>query len=157
MKERKEILQKVLTMCEEFCTDITGETVEVAYGLDFYCYPQDRDSLYIAVSLFLGEEMVFDLYDWLEDTFKPKIDIDVIDPFVLALLHEVGHLETWESLTVEEQEENEPTRVEEYRLLPREFAADKWAMEYIQAEFEQVMKFQRKIRDTLKMLGIEEE
>jgi len=105
-------------------------------------------------------------YDYLDDTIRFKLDVDIEDewfsefiyetfgyevenPFIMALLHEIGHAETEEDVTEDEfsycfnekkkiaermDNTEDPAQLKayewEYFRLPDEIKATTWAVEY---------------------------
>lgn len=70
-------------------------------------------------------------------------------PFVLSLLHEVGHLETEDDIIDDTEERNAITTTAEYFNLYNEAIATDWAGFFIEDNFELVAEFNEAIAENL--------
>ena len=126
---------------EEFeCTSIVDA--------DFYCLTASN---VIAVSLVVSEKH--------SSTFMSRVnrlypDIHA-DEFLWSFLHEVGHIETIDTLDDDElyfsetQKKNENITNEVYYELPDEFAATEWAANYMRENTEKVAKFWSEVQSII--------
>lgn len=133
-------------------------------GPDF-CYWHNRNA--IEYSLVVSDK-AGELYMNYVHKFAPDITCDV---FLISFLHELGHHETIDELTDEEEmycrdvktdigvilSENKDlaTRETMYNLyfgLPDELAATSWAIEYIRSNREKIAKLWNRIQPTIMMI-----
>ena len=70
-------------------------------------------------------------------------------PFVLSLLHEVGHLETEDDIIDDTEERNAITNTADYFNLYNEAIATDWAGFFIEDNFELVAEFNEAIAENL--------
>ena len=138
MDKLTNVLDKFL---EEFeCTSIVDT--------DFYCLIASN---VIAVSLVVSEKH--------SSTFMSRVnrlypDIHA-DEFLWSFLHEVGHIETIDTLDDDElyfsetQKKNENITNEVYYELPDEFAATEWAANYMRKNTEKVAKFWSEVQSVI--------
>lgn len=70
-------------------------------------------------------------------------------PFVLSLLHEVGHLETEDDIIDDTDERNAITDTAEYFNLYNEVIATDWAGFFIEDNFELVAEFNEALAEVL--------
>ena len=120
-------------------------------GMDFSYYYDDN---LITYSLIYSEQGASDFMESVEEK-SPTIDADV---FLWSVLHEVGHHETIDELTEEEEEYSENTKrriLEEnlphklYYNLPDEYAATSWAVQYAEEHFEEISDLWNKLREAI--------
>ena len=77
------------------------------------------------------------------------------DEFLWSFLHEVGHIETINTLDDDElyfsktQKKNENITNEVYYELPDEFAATEWAANYMRENTEKVAKFWNEVQSVI--------
>ena len=133
-----DVLDKFL---EEFeCTSIIDT--------NFYCL---ITSNVIAVSLVVSEKNSSSFMSRVNRLY-PDIHAD---EFLWSFLHEVGHIETINTLDDDElyfsktQKKNENITNEVYYELPDEFAATEWAANYMRENTEKVAKFWNEVQSVI--------
>ena len=132
------VLDKFL---EEFeCTSIIDT--------NFYCLIASN---VIAVSLVVSEKNSSSFMSRVNRLY-PDIHAD---EFLWSFLHEVGHIETINTLDDDElyfsktQKKNENITNEVYYELPDEFAATEWAANYMRENTEKVAKFWNEVQSVI--------
>lgn len=138
MDKLTNVLDKFL---EEFkCTSIIDT--------NFYCL---ITSNVIAVSLVVSEKNSSSFMSRVNRLY-PDIHAD---EFLWSFLHEVGHIETINTLDDDElyfsktQKKNENITNEVYYELPDEFAATEWAANYMRENTEKVAKFWNEVQSVI--------
>ena len=105
---------------------------------------------------------------WFMDFVKTRFNLEIKYPFIMSLLHEVGHHKTFEDIEgtcIEEFCDNEKERItnemetatlerkieleNQYFNLPDEIVATKWAVDYIKCHPLRVMRMWKKIQKAL--------
>lgn len=129
-------IEKLTQTVEYIVHDIINmEEVDIAFGTDFSC---DPETAYVLYSILNIPEQNSQFNECALKNFGFAVQ-DEIDEFCLSLLHELGHVQTWNAI---------PTRVKrtdeikkffirlfknyrkvsiKYYSLPTEYAATKWA------------------------------
>ena len=138
MDKLTNVLDKFL---EEFeCTSIVDT--------NFYCLIASN---VIAVSLVVSEKNSSSFMSRVNRLY-PDIHAD---EFLWSFLHEVGHVETINTLDDDElyfsktQKKNENITNEVYYELPDEFAATEWAANYMRENTEKVAKFWNEVQSVI--------
>ena len=138
MDKLTNVLDKFL---EEFeCTSIVDT--------NFYCLIASN---VIAVSLVVSEKNSSSFMSRVNRLY-PDIHAD---EFLWSFLHEVGHIETINTLDDDElyfsktQKKNENITNEVYYELPDEFAATEWAANYMRENTEKVAKFWNEVQSVI--------
>ena len=138
MDKLTNVLDKFL---EEFeCTSIVDT--------NFYCLIASN---VIAVSLVVSEKNSSSFMGRVNRLY-PDIHAD---EFLWSFLHEVGHIETINTLDDDElyfsktQKKNENITNEAYYELPDEFAATEWAANYMRENTEKVAKFWNEVQSVI--------
>ena len=138
MDKLTNVLDKFL---EEFeCTSIVDT--------NFYCLTVSN---VIAVSLVVSEKNSSSFMSRVNRLY-PDIHAD---EFLWSFLHEVGHIETINTLDDDElyfsktQKKNENITNEVYYELPDEFAATEWAANYMRENTEKVAKFWNEVQSVI--------
>ena len=138
MDKLTNVLDKFL---EEFeCTSIVDT--------NFYCLVASN---VIAVSLVVSEKNSSSFMSRVNRLY-PDIHAD---EFLWSFLHEVGHIETINTLDDDElyfsktQKKNENITNEVYYELPDEFAATEWAANYMRENTEKVAKFWNEVQSVI--------
>jgi len=138
-----EKFDNILSIYEEWGKYILEEffeseqEIEVVWGSDFNVYPSDDiDMSLVEIGMLITEESEKSLPQFFLDNFDVRYDMQDIEIFTICFLHEMGHLCTMDRLedgryVVELTPGRDDATVDEYRMLPEEFRADKWANEYI--------------------------
>ena len=123
---------------DELMAWIEDNHIKSIKGVDFYeyfCY--DYRTHYVLMCIdSLGEEVRLWIKEFLED--QGCRNADYPEP-VLSFLHEIGHGETWDSFSAMElmlyslMKDTSDTKEEafEYWSVPDEYAANKWAANFI--------------------------
>ena len=130
-------------------TDVLNDFLKpfdcVAYlGTDF-CYHTATNS--ISIALFVTEEADRSFNDFIKTEF-PKIDASL---FIWSFLHELGHHETEDDFEDEEFDEymrrtsSKDITNEEYYHLPIEYAATRWAGDYIQSHADEIARLNQDV------------
>lgn len=128
---------------QSFLLDINFDIKSCVLGLDFCCYPEDNEIVY---SLFVTEKCSNTFMDRVRNKY-PDIDAD---EFLWSLLHEVGHLVTyddvfdWDMITRIKDLPNLSDEV--YYELTDEYLATEWAANYMREHRELVEEHWEHIR-----------
>lgn len=118
----------ILELYADWAFEIFGEDIETQWGNDFGVYPtEDIAGSLIEIGTLITEENEKNLPAFFREHFNPY-RLDEVLIFSLCFLHECGHIATQGVPRIEQWEGITP---DEYRALPQEFAADKWAADYI--------------------------
>lgn len=121
-------MQRILDIYADWAWEIFGEDVETQWGNDFGVYPtEDIAGSLIEIGMLITDENKKNLPRWFREEFSPA-RLDEVLIFSLCFLHECGHIATQGGERVPQWEGITPA---EYRQLPQEYAADKWAAVYI--------------------------
>lgn len=148
-------IEKVNQVVEDFvsqfgCGAIMGDEFGYIYGRSI-----------IEWSPLIGREVDDFFYSFVTKEF-PEVSMNL---FVWSLLHEVGHHETIDMWSEEEQAGFDSIKEEldkryqgedsreacfEYFNLPDEYEATRWAAEYIQSHEVELIKFTIKMRDAVR-------
>lgn len=142
-------LDKILNACTEFISDIDEELEDVQVSDVFFCYPTTKE-IFITT---IAEE--FGLDEFLENLLS-RTTVRDISPFTWALLHEVGHCETWHFMgeKVEHRCRNLKRKIERggkrfptemYFGLTDERIATNWAIRFVSENHDFVKAFDEKI------------
>lgn len=122
--------------------------IKVNLGPDFCCYPMGNELYY---SLFVTEKCS---KTFMDRVHKEYPDIEA-DEFLWSLLHEVGHLITYDDITDEEWEMIERIKKipnlsdEVYYELTDEYMATQWAAYYMRDNSDYVERTWKKIREII--------
>jgi hypothetical protein len=87
--------------------------------------------------------------EFTEDFIERYPIAESLEPFTMALLHEVGHLETEDEIIDDTDERNAIEDIHEYLNLFNERIATDWAGWYIEENFETVVQFNNTIKEIL--------
>lgn len=148
-------VEKVNQVVEDFvaqfgCGAIMGDEFGYLYGRSI-----------VEWSLLIGREVDEFFYSFVTKEFPDAFT----NLFVWSLLHEVGHHETIDMWSKEEQKEFDSIKEEldkryqeedsreacfEYFNLPDEYEATRWAAEYIQSHELELIDFTKKMRAAVK-------
>jgi hypothetical protein len=147
-----EVLNELNVIINDYVSqfDLTAEL-----GSDF-CYYSRINTIHYALAVVdrAGEN-----FKEFANSLKPNMQVPI---FLLSLLHEIGHHETWEVLTDEEisysteiknliQEEQVFTKETDfiYFNLPDERIATEWALKYIEDNTREIRAFWNKIQNLI--------
>lgn len=127
--------------------------IDAEIGIDFAAWPREKRVSYALV-------VIEDEHKWFEDSIS-IIDPDITcDPFLSSILHEIGHIETFQSIDENDLEDCLSTIADlEYRALsdiskeelheinklyfevPIEKKATEWAIQYMREHTKEVTQF----------------
>lgn len=126
--------EKIKEIYNQWARNIIPRKVEITWAQDFAYYPAHDPK--IAISPLATTENITKIKEYLKRTFDIKFPIERLEYFTWCFLHEVGHHYTYRYLTEEEKTIPEPEEWEAYRKTPAEIAADRWAVEHLNKNWE---------------------
>ena len=150
------MIEKLLNEYQKATKQLIKRKIPVRIADYWQCDPRpDTATLYIGC-LMTGET-VRCMPDYLDKTFVCKFDFEEIYPWMLAFLHEIGHIATYPELpqkfrTIRRQNCT-PTQ---YRLQPIEYLADKWAVTFLNEHFTTALKIQAKLETLYANISLQE-
>lgn len=114
-----------------------------------FAYISDTNSIHYALAV--AEEHEKSFMEFLHKLF-PEVNADI---FLWSLFHEIGHNETEDDFTDEEEEEYREKACsnisnEEYYNLPMEYAASYWAGTYMKEHPKEVKNLWKKLQPAIK-------
>lgn len=137
--------RKILKLYKQWAKSIIGEDVEMEWCSDFFCLPSYPYKIWIG--MLMSEKNIKELPEFLQTNFHCQFSFDKITLFTICFLHEIGHIMTdWEFDDADKEYDRENISTAEYRLLPQEWTADEWLVDYINNNGMITYQWQKKIQ-----------
>jgi len=136
-------MNKILKLYSQWAEVITGEKVQLDWCSDWFCVPIYPFKIWVA--MLISEENTKTLPHFLQENFNCKFSFNKISLISTCFIHECGHIMTAPFIDDNEDDYQEKVTPEEYRKLPKEWAADEWMVNYINNNAVNVFFWQKKI------------